>query len=45
MIGRVHTWIGGNNRQMGAAGLEESLPDRLINPNEYEENRKLKTVY
>ena len=38
MIGRVHTWIGGNNRQMGAAGLEESLPDRLINPNEYEEN-------
>ena len=38
MIGRVHTWIGGNNRQMGAAGLEESFPDRLINPNEYEEN-------
>ena len=45
MIGRAHTWIGGNNRQMVAAGLEESLPDRLINPNEYEENRKLKTVY
>ena len=38
MMGRVQNWIGGNSRQLGAAGLEESLPDRLINPNEYEEN-------
>ena len=35
MMGRVHTWIGGNSRQLSAAGLEESLPDRLINPSEY----------
>ena len=38
MIGRVHGWIAGNRRQMVAAGSEESLPDRLINPDEYEED-------
>ena len=38
MIGRVHGWIGGNRRQSFAAGSEESLPDRLINPDEYEED-------
>ena len=38
MIGRVYGWIGGNRRQSFAAGSEESLPDRLINPDEYEED-------
>ena len=38
MIGRVHGWIAGNRRQMVATGSEESLPDRLINPDEYEED-------
>ena len=38
MIGRVHGWIAENHRQMVAAGLEESLPNRLINPEEYDEN-------
>ena len=38
MIGRVHGWITENQRQMVATGLDESFPDRLINPDEYEEN-------
>ena len=38
MIGRVHGWIAGNHRQMVAIGSDESFPDRLINPDEYEEN-------
>ena len=38
MIGRVHGWIAENHRQMVAADSEESLPDRLINPDEYEED-------
>ena len=38
MIGRVHGWIAGiNRRQMVATGSVEYLPDRLINPDEYEE--------
>ena len=38
MLGRVCGLIGGNRRQMVATGSEESLPDRLINPDEYEED-------
>ena len=38
MIGRVHGWIAGNRRQIVATGSVESLPDRLINPEEYEED-------
>ena len=38
MLGRVRGLIGGNRRQMVATGSEESLPDRLINPEEYEED-------
>ena len=39
MIGREHGWIEGiNRRQMVATGSEESLPNRLINPDEYEED-------
>ena len=38
MVGRVCDWIGRNRRQSFAAGSEESLPDRLINPDEYEED-------
>ena len=38
MIERVHGWITENRRQMVATGSEESLPDRLINPDEYEED-------
>ena len=34
MIGRVRGWITENHRQMVATGSEESLPDRLINPDE-----------
>ena len=37
MLGRVHGWIAENQRQMVAAGSEESLPDRLINPEEHVE--------
>ena len=37
MIGRVHGWIAKNHRQMVATGSVESLPDRLINSDEYEE--------
>ena len=37
MIGRVRGWIGENHRQMVAADSEESLPDRLVNPDEYED--------
>ena len=36
MIGRVHGWITENHRQMGCS--EESLPNRLIKPEEYDEN-------
>ena len=38
MIGRVYGWIAENHRQMVATDSEESLPDRLINPDEYEED-------
>ena len=38
MIGRVHGWIAENQRQMVATGLDGSLPDRLINPEKYEED-------
>ena len=38
MLGRVHGWIAENRRQMVAAGSEESLPNRLINPEEYDED-------
>ena len=38
MIGRVRGWITENQRQIVATGSEESLPDRLINPDEYEED-------
>ena len=38
MIGRVHGWIRERHRQTIGADLEESLPDRLINPDEYEED-------
>ena len=38
MLGRVCGLIGGNRRQMVATGSEEFLPDRLINPDEYEED-------
>ena len=38
MIGRVRGWITENQRQMVATGSIESLPDRLINPDEYEED-------
>ena len=37
MIGRVRGWIRENHRQMVAADSEESLPDRLVNPDEYED--------
>ena len=36
----ISGWIGENHRQMIVTDSEESLPaDRLINPEEYEENR------
>ena len=38
MIGRLRGWITENQRQMVATGSLESLPDRLINPDEYEED-------
>ena len=38
MIGRVQGWIEESRKHIGAAGSEESLPDRLINPDEYEED-------
>jgi len=38
MIGKIHDWIRGNTEQGMTADLEESLPDRLINPVEYEED-------
>jgi len=38
MIGRVRGWIRERHRQTIGADLEESLPDRLINPDEYEED-------
>ena len=38
MIGRVHGWIARNRRQMVATDSVDSLPDRLINPEEYEED-------
>ena len=38
MIGRVQGWIEESRKHVGAAGSEESLPDRLINPDEYEED-------
>ena len=34
---RIRTWIRENSRQLSETDLEESLPDRLINPGEYEE--------
>ena len=38
MIGRVQGWIGESRKHVGTAGSEESLPDRLVNPDEYEED-------
>ena len=38
MMGRLRIRIEENRRQMVALGSEESLPDRLINPEEYEED-------
>ena len=38
MIGRVQGWIEESRKHVGTAGSEESLPDRLINPDEYEED-------
>ena len=38
MIERVCGWITENRRQIVATGSMESLPDRLINPDEYEED-------
>ena len=38
MIGRVHGWIAENHSQMVATGSVESLPDRLNNPDEYEDD-------
>ena len=37
MIGKIRGCIRRNTRRMIAAGSEESLPDRLINPAEYED--------
>ena len=38
MVGRVCGWIGRNCRRSFVDGSEESLPDRLIHPDEYEED-------
>ena len=38
MIGRIQGWIEESRMRIGTAGSEESLPDRLINPEEYEED-------
>ena len=38
MIGKMSRWIGRSTEQMTAFDIEESLPDRLINPAEYEED-------
>ena len=38
MIGRARSWVEENRQQMAVAGSEESLPDRLINPEGYEED-------
>ena len=38
MLERVHGWIAENHTQMVDTGSEESLPDRLINPEEYDED-------
>ena len=38
MIGRVHGWIAENHRQMIFTCSVESLPDRLINSEEYDED-------
>ena len=38
LIGKIRGCIRRNTRRMIAAGSEESLPDRLINPAEYEED-------
>ena len=35
MTGTVRDWINESRRHIRAAGSEESLPDRLINPDEY----------
>ena len=37
MIGRVRDWIKQSRQHICTAGSEESLPDRLINPDEYED--------
>jgi len=36
VIGKMSHWIGRSTGQMIAFDIEESLPDRLINPAEYE---------
>ena len=38
MIGKIRGWIGQNTGRMITTDSEESLPDRLINPAEYEED-------
>ena len=38
MIGRVHGWIAENHRQMVFTGSVESLPNRLTNSEEYDED-------
>ena len=38
VVGKIRGWIRGNTRQMITADSEESLPDRLINPAEYDED-------
>ena len=37
MIGKIRGWIGQNTGRMITTDSDESLPDRLINPAEYEE--------
>jgi len=38
MLEKIHGWIRGNTGHIIAASSQENLPDRLINPTEYEED-------
>jgi len=40
VVGKIRGWIRRNTRQIITADSEESLPDRLINPAEYDEDLK-----